>query len=285
MFKERYINPFTDFGFKKIFGSEFSKELLIDFLNQVLSEQEEIEDLTYLNTENLGKSEEDRKVIFDLYCINKQGDRFIIELQNVHQSWFKDRSIYYATFPIQEQAIKGKGWNYQLNKVYTIGILNFSLPGTDERCKREIQLIDKETHEVFYDKLTFIYLEVPKFRKTEQELETQFDRWMFILKHLHHLQKRPVELQHRVFKKLFEIAEISKLTKEDMRAYEQSQKVMWDNYAVLETMKKEGIDIGIDRGKELVAINMIKEKADFDFIARITGLSLEKIEALAKNIE
>jgi predicted transposase/invertase (TIGR01784 family) len=120
--KEKYINPFTDFGFKKIFGSEYNKELLIDFLNQVLGERERIQDLTYMNTENQGKTQWDRKAVFDLYCENERGEKFIIELQNVAQLYFKDRSIFYASFPIQEQASKGKDWDYYLKAVYTIGI-------------------------------------------------------------------------------------------------------------------------------------------------------------------
>ncbi len=158
--KERYINPFTDFGFKKLFGTEFNKELLIDFLNQVLGDRERVQDLTYLNTENLGNTTTDRKAIFDLYCENKKGEKFIIELQNVKQQYFKDRSIFYSTFPIQSQAPKGKEWDYYLKAVYTIGILNFSFPDKNpDRYLREIQLIDKQTHEVFYDRLTFMYLE------------------------------------------------------------------------------------------------------------------------------
>jgi predicted transposase/invertase (TIGR01784 family) len=94
--REKYINPFTDFGFKKLFGSEYNKDLLIDFLNQVLGDREQIRDLTYLNSEKLGKTQNDRKAIFDLYCENEQGDKFIIELQNVPQQYFKDRSIFYA---------------------------------------------------------------------------------------------------------------------------------------------------------------------------------------------
>lgn len=100
--QERFINPFTDFGFKKLFVTEFNKELLIDFLNQVLGDRERIHDLTYLNTENLGSTATDRKAIFDLYCENEKGERFIIEMQNVEQQYFKDRSIFYSTFPIQE---------------------------------------------------------------------------------------------------------------------------------------------------------------------------------------
>lgn len=181
--REKYINPFTDFGFKKLFGTEFNKDLLIDFLNQVLAGKEQIRDLTYLNPENQGKLDTDRKAIFDVYCENERGERFIIEVQNVRQDFFKDRSIFYATFPIQEQAEKGKDWDYALKAVYTIGILNFSFPdkSKEERYLREIQLIDTHTFEVFYDKLSFIYLEMPRFRKNEAGLETHFDKWMYVM--------------------------------------------------------------------------------------------------------
>ena len=276
--QERYINPFTDFGFKKLFGTEFNKVLLIDFLNQVLGDREQIQDLTYLNTENLGNTETDRKAIFDLYCENENGEKFIIELQNVKQQYFKDRSIFYSTFPIQSQAPKGREWDYYLKAVYTIGILNFSFPDQNEqdRYVREVLLIDKETHEVFYDKLTFIYLEMPKFRKREKELVSQFDKWMFVLKNLHRLQNKPVKLQDKVFEKLFSEAEIAKLNSEDMKAYEESLKVYRDSYSVIETAKQEGKD----ENKIETAIAMKKEGLSIDLINKITGLPKEQIEKL-----
>lgn len=272
--KERYINPFTDFGFKKLFGTEFNKELLIDFLNHVLGDRERIQSLTYLNTENLGNTVSDRKAIFDLYCENEQGEKFIIELQNVKQQYFKDRSIFYSTFPIQSQAPKGKEWDYYLKAVYTIGILNFSFPDSseDERFLREIQLTDTQTHDVFYDKLTFIYLEMPKFRKEEEELINQFDKWMYVLKNLHQLHDRPHKLQEKVFEKLFNEAEIAKLKPEDMKAYEESLKVYRDNYSVIETAKRER-DIEIAR-------KLKQRGVDLDIIAETTSLTKEQLEKL-----
>jgi predicted transposase/invertase (TIGR01784 family) len=272
--KEKYINPFTDFGFKKLFGTEFNKELLIDFLNQVLGERERIQDLTYLNTENLGNTATDRKAFFDLYCKNEQGEKFIIELQNAEQLFFKDRSIFYSTFAIQSQAPKGKKWDYSLKAVYTIGILNFSLPdqSEQERYQREIQLMDRQTHEIFYDKLTFIYLEVPNFRKTEDELVSQFDKWMYVLKNLHQLQDRPVKLQEKVFEKLFSEAEIAKLKPEDMKAYEESLKVYRDNYSIIETaVNKKTLEI---------AREMKKDGHSTEMIAKYTGLTNEQVEKL-----
>ena len=179
----KYINPFTDFGFKKLFGTEFNKELLISFLNEVLGDKEKIQDLTYLNNEALGRIKTDRSAIFDLYCKNEEGELFIVELQNVKQEYFIDRSIFYSTFPIQSQAPKRKGWDYQLKAVYTVGILNFSFSygAQQERYLREVMLKDTQTHEIFYKKLTFIYLEIPNFKKSEEELETLFDKWLYVL--------------------------------------------------------------------------------------------------------
>jgi predicted transposase/invertase (TIGR01784 family) len=276
--KEKYINPFTDFGFKKLFGTEFNKELLIDFLNQVLGDKEQIKHLTYLNTEKQGKTETDRKAIFDLFCENERGEKFIIELQNVSQLYFKDRSIYYATFPIQDQAPKGSDWDYYLKAVYTIGILNFSLPDNSgiDRYKREVQLLDKETNEVFYEKLTFIYLETTRFKKREDELVTHFEKWIYVLKNLPKLQERPKQLQEKIFEKLFSEAELAKLTPEEMRTYEESLKVYRDNYAVLETAKNEG------RQEERIELarRLKQKRVDLDIIAETTGLTKEQIEKL-----
>jgi predicted transposase/invertase (TIGR01784 family) len=272
--KDKYINPFTDFGFKKLFGTEFNKELLIDFLNQVLGEREQVRDLTYLNTENQGKTETDRKAVFDLYCENQKGEKFIIEVQNVSQLYFKDRSIFYATFPLQEQAPKGRDWDYYLKAVYTIGILNFSFADQSgqDRYIREVQLLDKQTFEVFYDKLTFIYLEMPRFKKREEELVTHFDKWLYVLKNLPKLQARPQKLQEKVFEKLFSEAELAKLTPDEMRTYEESLKVYRDNYSVIETAKNDA--------KVEIAREMKKEGDSIEKIARITGLTKEQIEKL-----
>lgn len=153
----------------------------------------------------------------------------------MHQQYFKDRSLFYATFPIQEQAEKGNEWDYCLKAVYTIGILTFSFPDRrkGERYLREVQLLDKDTHEIFYEKLTFIYLEMSKSRKKEEELETRFEKWMYILKNLPTLQGRPLKLPERIFEKLFTEAEIANLTPKDMDTYEESLKIYRDNYAVL----------------------------------------------------
>jgi len=281
---ERYINPLTDFGFKRLFGTEPNKVLLIDFLNQILPAQHQIKELSYSSSERIGQVDLDRKAIFDLYCIGQSGERFIVELQKAKQNYFKDRSIYYASFPIQEQALKGE-WNYKLEPVYTVGILDFIFDDhkEEERLLHKIELKNQNC-EVFYDKLKFFYIELPKFNKKEEELETQFDKWLFVFKYLSKLTERPKALQEKIFEKLFEAAEIAKFSREERFAYEDSLKYYRDIKNVVDTSKLEGVNEGrlegIREGKLAVAIELKKNVVPFDIISKSTGLSLDEIENL-----
>ena len=245
----RYINPFTDFGFKKLFGSEPNKDLLIDFLNELLPEKHRLRELSYGQPEQPGNNPADRKAIFDLYCIGQNGERFIVEMQKAKQNYFKDRSVFYASFPIQEQAPRGE-WNFKLAAVYLIGILGFVFSeDADEQCVRhEIQLRDQRC-KVFYDKLTYIYLEMPNFRKTESELQTNFDKWLYVLKQLPTLKNRPPALQEKVFQKLFDTAEIAKFSPKDKQQYEQSLKYYRDLKNVIDSSFDEGIQEGMEKGR------------------------------------
>lgn len=286
-FVEKYINPFTDFGFKKLFGEESNKDLLIDFLNELLyEEQGKIVDLTYLNNEQLGRSELDRRAIFDLYCENERGEKFIVELQKAKQNFFKDRSVYYATFPIAEQAKQGANWNFELKAVYTIGILDFIFDEdkNDDKYLYKVKLTDIETHKVFYDKLTFIYLQMPKFKKSVDELTTRFDKWLYILKNLSQLDDIPPVLQEYVFNKLFNIAEISKFSQAQYQSYENSLKYYRDLKNSMDAKFDEGREVGLAQGIYLEKQRMTKQlkliNTDITIIAQLTGLSVDEIEKL-----
>ncbi len=286
-FAERYINPFTDYGFKKLFGEEPNKDLLLDFLNELLREEQgEILNLTYLKNEHLGAGELDRKAVFDLYCENERGEKFIVEMQKAKQNFFKDRSVYYATFPIAEQA-KRTTWNYELKAVYTVAILDFVFDEDKhqpEKYRYDVKLSDVETHKVFYDKLTFIYLEMPKFNKTIDELETRFDKWLYVIRNLNRLDRVPEKLQERVFEKLFEAAEIAKFTPVQIRSYVDSLKYYRDMQNSLDTAFDEGKEEGREEGKRNNQIDIARKALaaglSVDTIATITGLRPEEIEGL-----
>ena len=289
--KDKYISPFTDFGFKKLFGTEMNKDILMDFLNELLKKDErKIVDLTYLSLEQLGRSIDARKAIFDIYCENEKGEKFIVELQKAPQNYFKDRSVYYSTFPIQQQAQKGK-WDFKLEAVYTIGILDFVFAedqDDQEVFHHEVKLVDQSTQKVFYDKLTYIYLEMPKFKKTEEELETHFDKWLYVLRNSEDLTNRPEKLQEKIFKKLFEQAEIANYSEQEYNEYEQSLKVYRDLNNVIETAESKGEKRGEERGiakgkfeeKLEIARAMLLKGLDIQLIMEITQLSKEEIEKL-----
>ena len=253
-----YINPFTDFGFKKIFGEERNKDLLINFLNELLAyEGEKIAKLTYKKNERLGNSGIDRNVVFDLFCENEKGEKFTVELQKAKQSFFKDRMVYYSSFSIQEQGQKGsdengKTWNYHLKAVYVIGILDFII---DENKKDKVvvshnKLMDIERKTVFYDKLTFVTIQMPNFNKTIDELESNFDKWLYVIKNLEHLDKIPPELQEKTFQKVFNVAKYAAMSKIEQNAYEDSLKYYRDLYSVIDTSKEEGREEGREAGRE-----------------------------------
>ena len=312
--KAKYVNPFTDFGFKKLFGEEASKPALIDFLSALLPEQSQITDVTFKNTEKLGDIYIDRKAVYDIYCENDKGEKFIVELQKAKQSYFKERTVYYSTYPIREQAEKGI-WNFNLKAVYCIGILDFTFgDGPNEtdvnQVVQDIKLRDKNG-KTFYEKLTYIYLEMPNFRKTEQELESRLDKWLYFLKHLEDFQVIPEIFKNDVvFEHTFETAALVTLNEEDKDSYEYSLKVYRDNKNVIDYAEQkgrdkgveEGIEIGISKGIEIGEANRQKyadeqvkqgkfetaKKAllkglSIDDVADLTGLSKEEIEAIGAN--
>jgi predicted transposase/invertase (TIGR01784 family) len=278
--KAKYINPFTDFGFKKIFGEEASKSLLLDFLNALLPRQAHIKQLNFKNTEQLGHSSDDRKAIYDIYCENEQGEKFIVELQKAKQNYFKERTIYYSTFPIREQAEKGE-WNYNLKAVFCVGILDFTFNDyTSEPEKHqvvhEIKLKNQEG-KTFYDKLTYIYLEMPNFTKTEAELETRLDKWLYFIKNLEDFQHIPQIFKNEVvFIEAFKKAELSKLGHAELAGYENSLKIYRDLKGVIDT----AYDDGIAKGKKEVAKALKDSGAAIELIIKTTGLTAQEIEKL-----
>lgn len=294
----KYINLQTDFGFKKIFGSDCNKDLLISLLKALIPERQDIKDIKYLNTEYQGDTFVDRRAIFDVYCESEDGDHFIVEMQNASQAYFKDRAVFYSTFPIRNQAPKGY-WDFKLSNVYTIGLLNFEMEDDSadpDEVRHEVKLMNTRTKRVFYDKLTLIYVIIPRFRKTEEQLETLFDKWMFVLKNMSELMSRPERLQERVFKRLFQAAEIAAYSPEELNSYLESVKAMRDMRNVLDFSKEEGraeglaegLAQGLKKGREEGYAQGVEATARWllamglpaETVADATGLRLEEVNRM-----
>ncbi len=289
--KAKYVNPFTDFGFKKLFGEEASKPILLDFLNCLLPECE-IVDLTFKDKSKLGKTDDDRKSVYDIYCETLSGEKIIIELQKAKQNYFKDRAVFYATFPIQEQADRGD-WNYELQAIYCIGILGFTFEDgrkIENKVGDVIHTVHLKDHHnnIFYNKLKFVYLEMPHFLKTVEELVTRLDKWLYFIKHLEDFQSIPEIFKDTVFVHAFEKAEIANFNLEEMLEYEQSLKIYRDYKNTIDTAFEEGEEKGKIEGKikgkiegKIEVAQMLKiNGVDIEIIAKSTGLSIEEIEKL-----
>ena len=274
--EDRYISLLTDFGFKRIFGTKPNKDLLINFLNSLFDGLQVIKDVKYLNSEHVGDVFAERKPIFDVYCENEHGEKFIVEMQN-------------AYFPICEQAPKGAEWNFQLEHVYTVALLNFDLEeeAFDKNdINHDVGLLDKKTLKVFNDKLSFKYVEIAKFNKTEEELDTLYDKWLYVLKNLSRLDERPSALKEKVFTKLFEEAEIAKFTPTELKEYEDSLKAYRDIKnsidTALEKGREEGMAKGMEKEKIATARRLLSMGLSEEQVSTATELPLEEIQKLRK---
>jgi len=317
-----YINPYTDFGFKKLFGEEGSKDLLIDFLNQLLPPEHQIVDLIFRNSDVPPEIASFRKAIFDIHCENSQKDKFIVEMQKTGLEYFKDRAIWYTTFPIREQAPKGKvlkivhgkekevEWNFKLDPVYFVGILDFDFEkhSTETEYILEVEFKD-QNNDVFYNKLKYFFVVMPRFTKTEDQLETHKDKWLYFLKHLPSFDEIPAVLNEPIFQKGFALAKLANYDAEQLREYEQSYNDYLSFKSALKTSykdgKREGIEegkligiqegkqIGIEEGKQIgieekagnTAIKLIERGMTNEEIAEITDLSLSTIEIMRNEIK
>ena len=291
----KFINPFTDYGFKKIFGQEVSKELLIEFLNDLLEGERVITDLTFLNNEQLPIYPGERIAIYDIFCTTDTGEKIIVEMQNRSQVYFKERALYYLSHAIVRQGVKGESWKFDIKAVYGVFFINFLLD-ENHKLRTDVILTDRETGKLFSDKLRQIFIALPLFNKTETECETDFERWIYILKNMETLNRLPFKARKAVFEKLEKIVDIASLSKEERMKYDESIKVYRDNLATISFAKnqgkeeglKEGIEKGLKEGRKegrkegilSVARNLRSGGMSVEAIAAATGLSIEEIEQL-----
>ena len=318
--KEKFINPYTDTGFKMIFGSEINKDIIIKFLNSLLDEA--ITDITFRNVEALGLNRNDRKAVFDIFCKTDKEEMIIVEMQKSSQKYFSDRVLYYASFAIQQQASYAKEqleqelkeqkdnretgnqtppkrlrWNYAVNRVYVICVLNYIMDRNHpDKYRWDVIRMDRELKIPFSDTLTEVYLEMPKFGLKLSECDTLYKKFLFVLNNIDILERLPKELNEQIFQKLKSIVEIERMTLDERLAYELSLSTERDLCACMETKYEEGIEKGMEKGKiegkkegilegkaeeqRLIAANFKKQGVSIETIAQCTGLSVEEIDEL-----
>ena len=264
-----YANLLCDFMFKRLFGSEENKDVLIWFLNMVL-EDVDIVDVDFIPTEHQGLTEEDRKVIFDISCSTRDGKNFIIEMQKGFQRYFRERALYYTTYPINRQGrsardryeaekIEGKAsekfnWDYNLKPVTVVAVLDFQFKHSDEwppeMYRSSYRIREDTVMEPMTDVLRFVFLELGRFKKGIPELETSFEKWIYLLKNMHKMTGIPAEFSDPLFSRLFMLAEIGKFTAEEKQHYYKSLENMGDYYNIISTAAEEAEKRGLEKGFE-----------------------------------
>ncbi len=273
----RYINPYTDFGFKRLFGSEANKFLLIDFLNCLVLPEHRIADLEFRSCEAIPTVSAERRAIFDIRCVSTSGEHFIVEMQKAKVKDFNDRALFYSTFPIKEQADQG-GWNFKLKPVYFVAVLDFLYDESLEKAKllREVQLRD-QYGENFSDKLHFRFVQMPAFQKTEAELTTHFDKWCYFLKNLETFDVLPEILREPVFLQSLQTLQEGALTRKELDAYEQSLKYFRDAVVLWNQDMDEARATGLAKG---LAKGLAEGLAEGKAAGLVAGLAAGKAEAM-----
>ena len=274
-----FIYPLTDWGFKRIFGD---KELMMDFLNSLLEGERVITDLEYLNTEQIPEDYDGRRTVYDLYCKTDTGEYIIVEMQNREQTFFKDRALYYMSQSVVKQAQKGKGWRFNLTAVYGIYFVNFLLDKNEpgEHFCKDITMIDKHTGKVFNNKFRQIYIELPRFMKSEADCNNFLEYWIYNLVNMNKLKEISFKDRKAIFDRLEQIASQANLTEEERARLDEDWKNYNDYFNTVDFAKDEGRAEGELKKQHEIAQKMKAKGQPSDFIADITGLTIEEIEKL-----
>lgn len=300
----KYVNPFTDIGFKIIWGSEANKDVLIQLLNALLEGEHYIEDLIFLNKEERSENVHDRGIVYDIYCKTSTGEHIIVEMQNQWHSNFLDRTLYYVCrsigrqrkmrfnkrTPKEQQTPFGESYN--LKTVYGIFLMNFREEGLESKFRTDTAVTDRDTGTVINTHFRQIYLQFPYFTKELDECKTIYDKLMYTIKNMDKWNRMPEALKEQVFQRLAQLAEVANLSEADRIAYDKAvdsyciyATVMNDHYqkGISEGVQKgreEGREEGLNEGKRQMAATMKRDGMDFQTIAKYSGLSIEEIEAL-----
>ena len=287
----RYARIIMDDWFKRTFGTEPNKGLLIMLLKELIPEHD-IKDLTYVQQEHINPFPGKKDALIDVECVDTDGTRFIVEMQVARQRFFYERSLFYSTFGIQQQVEKSSSMDYGFPPVYFVGFMDFSLHEGSDRVLYRYSLREKETGEEMTGSLQFVFLELTNCRKALTPEATLLDNFCYALHNMEHLTDRPEELKEEIFKRLFKTAEIATFTPEERIKYENDMTTERDiqNYISyarekgLEEGRAEGIMEGMEKGRKEgrveAARNMLADEISIDLVAKYTGLSIEQVKEL-----
>ena len=286
----KYADLLDDDVFKLVFGQESSKDIMIEFLNQVIPDRR-IVDLEFADKEMHPVDRSRKSSVYDMFCRTDDGSRIVVEIQRRKQStYYAERALYYSTFQISRQVEAGSG-DYDFCPVYVISILDFDIDQNrgNAEVKTVYRLYEESTHSLLTDRLTFIFLELSKFRKSKEELSGDILEGMyFCFKNMSSLQERPDALNHDIFRKIFEVSELLNMDAETRSKVIEKMTTERDLRNQMAYARKEAIEEGKAEGKaegsrtkaEEIAKNLKAKGMSDEEIASIVGLDIEIVSSL-----
>ena len=273
----KYADLLDDDVFKLVFGRESTKDVMIEFLNQVIPDRK-IVDLEFIDKEMHPAERDAKGVVYDMFCKTDSGARIIVEVQRRKQPFYPERAVYYSTFQIQRQVEAGAD-AYDFLPVYVVNILDFKMDkhdvGTD--IKTVYRLYEERSRRLLTDRVTFIFIELPRFMKTIDELDGNVLEGMyFCFKNMSVLDERPKVLTHQIFSKIFEVSELYNMDQDTRDKVIHKMTTERDLRNQMAYARQEAIEEGLTE----VARGMLADGMPVDKIAKYTNLSIEEIEAL-----
>ena len=271
--KLKYADLLNDYVFKLVFGQESSKDVMIEFLNQVIDDRN-IVDLEFMDKEMKSMDREKKDSVYDMFCKTDDDSRIVVEVQRRKQTTYVERSIYYSTFQVRNQVDAGST-DYAFCPVYVINILDFNIDENkgNPAVKTVYHLREDKTHALLTDKLTFIFLELNKFKKGIEDLDGDVLEGMyFCMKNMTRLDSRPQVLDHEVFKKMFAVSELLNMDEITRSNVIENMTTERDLRNQMDYAKKEGINLVI---RQMIAKGMTVQQ-----VADIVDMTAEEIEAI-----
>jgi predicted transposase/invertase (TIGR01784 family) len=291
-----FIDPKTDFAFKKIFGSPQSKDILISFLDAMLYDGTgSILDLTILDPYQAPRIQGIKESFLDVKAVLASGQTVIIEMQVLNVLGFDKRVLYNAAKAFSIQLEVGDDYT-RLNPVIALTITDFEMFPNSPKVISHYRLMERTELTDYSDDIELVFAELPKFTKSLPELDSLIDKWLFFLRSASQLQSVPPSLDGiPALHQAFEVAQQSRLSPEELEILEKRQMFLHDNrnailYAEQKGIKKgmekgmeKGIEKGLEDGKRLKALEIARQLLDVldvETIAQKTGLAIAEIEQL-----
>ena len=284
----RFLNMKTDYAFKKVFGSEDSKNILISFLNSILDLSSDIKDLTIQDPYNVPKLQGMKDTAVDVKATLENKTKVIIEMQVLNHDGFESRILYNTAKNYSNQLEKGDKYTL-LNPAIALTIVNFEMFEC-EKYKSIYKLFEKENFANYNDDIELVFIELPKFNKSFEECENIEDKWIYFIKNARDLQIVPMG-QDKNIEEAYKIANTASLSKDELEIQEKREEFLFIQKSSIEKAqregreegreegKKEGREEGREEGKLEIAKNLL-DILDDETISLKTGLTIECINNL-----